>query len=246
MEPSQSQAIYRCPLCGESRALADTCLRSSSFEAYHKSCWGHKPDVRDVELWNEHRRDWACNTCIQAGRAIVANYRPQGSVSAFPPAMVVYRDEERNCADCAKAYTFTAREQQRWYEEWRIPLEAMPRACTDCRQARRENRTASLTIKSLMHRAKTAQSLEAMRSLMLIYKSRNKPTKADYWTRIARKTREEKIAELTILIDRVNVDAAAEVERIAALLAETGQAESDIGKDFARRIKGLRRKKPWR
>ena len=83
-----------------------------------------------------------------------------------------------------------------------------------------------------------------MRSLILIYKSRNKPTKADYWTRMAQKTWEEKIAELTILIDRVNVNAAPEVERIAALLAETGQAESDIGKDFARRIKGLRRKKP--
>ncbi|MEY3444100.1 MAG: hypothetical protein RLZZ519_2381, partial [Bacteroidota bacterium] len=42
---------------------------------------------------------------------------------------------------------------------------------------------------------------------------------------------------------RLNVNAVDEVERIAALLAETGQADTPIGKDFARRIKGLERGK---
>ena len=194
-------------------------------------------------MWNERRRDWACAICIRSGRAIVANFRLQTSLDAFPPAMVVYRDAVRKCADCQQDYVFSAQEQQLWYEEWRIPMEAEPRACTDCRKKRRQAREVSLAVQALQHRAKKAQSLEAMLALVSFYKAHDNPTKVDYWARIARKARVAKLEELTLLLERLNVNAVDEVERIAALLAETGQADTPIGKDFARRIKGLERGK---
>ncbi|MBK9451195.1 MAG: zinc-ribbon domain containing protein [Bacteroidetes bacterium] len=246
MEASASPRLYHCPLCGEHRALADTCLGSRSFEAYHKACWGRKPDVANVELWNERWRDWACTICIQAGRAIVANYRLQTSLDAFPPAMVVYRDAVRKCADCRQDYVFTAQEQRLWYEEWRIPMEAEPRACTECRKKRRQGREVSIAVQALKDRAKTAQSLEAMQALVSFYKAHDKPTQADYWSRLARKVKAQRLEELAALLERLNVNDAAEVERIAALLAETGQADTPMGRDFARRIKGLERGKKGR
>jgi hypothetical protein len=188
MEHPPLLSAYHCPLCGEMRALADTCIPSRSFLAYCKACWGTLPDTSDVVIWNTKRRDWACAVCIQAGRAIVAKYHLQQSVDAFPPALAVYRDQERNCKACGKTYTFSAEEQRMWYEEWCIPLEAEPKACLVCRKARRQSREVSLALQALKLRAKTEQSLEAMQALASFYRTHGKPTKADYWTRMARKT----------------------------------------------------------
>lgn len=50
----------------------------------------------------------------------------------------VYDDERSKCRDCKEAFTFTAREQQVWYERFGIPHEAKRVRCFDCAVRHRE------------------------------------------------------------------------------------------------------------
>lgn len=51
-----------------------------------------------------------------------------------------YVDEERVCAQCGRAFTFTGREQKHWYEKLCFPFDSVPVRCLACR---RQRRTAS-------------------------------------------------------------------------------------------------------
>jgi hypothetical protein len=61
----------------------------------------------------------------------------------------VYDDERSKCRDCKEAFTFTAREQQVWYERFGIPHEAKRVRCFDCAVRHKE----SLSLKNAFDQA---------------------------------------------------------------------------------------------
>jgi len=54
----------------------------------------------------------------------------------------VYADQQGTCRDCRERFSFSAREQQHWYEVLRIPLHAQPVRCVGCRRQERARRRA--------------------------------------------------------------------------------------------------------
>ncbi|MFN8397665.1 MAG: zinc-ribbon domain containing protein [Bacteroidia bacterium] len=170
MEAAHTAPTYCCPVCGEMRQQEETCLGGRAYRAYFAGSRAILPPPDDVAAWNIVWRNWACNTCLQSGRAILAKASFQFSVDAFPPSQPVYVDVVRSCKTCGLDFHFTPREQQLWYEEWRIPLEAEPKSCLECRKTLRKSREVSMALQRLHHSAKQEGSLTAMRSLAEYYR----------------------------------------------------------------------------
>src|SRR4030095_4469636 len=66
-------------------------------------------------------------------KADVAKHAPHGSYS--PPLW--YVDEHHKCVECRAEFTFTARQQQYWYEILQIPIHVIANRCAACRGKRR-------------------------------------------------------------------------------------------------------------
>ena len=48
-----------------------------------------------------------------------------------------YIDAIIPCAKCRREFTFSAEEQQTWYETYRFYVDSFPKQCSDCRRAAR-------------------------------------------------------------------------------------------------------------
>ena len=62
-------------------------------------------------------------------KADLARHAPHNSYS--PPMW--YMDEHCTCIDCGREFYFTARQQKRWYEQFKIPIQVRAVRCIRCR-----------------------------------------------------------------------------------------------------------------
>ncbi|HEY0550719.1 MAG TPA: zinc-ribbon domain containing protein [Verrucomicrobiae bacterium] len=62
-------------------------------------------------------------------KANLTRHSPHGSYS--PPMW--YVDERCVCVECGCEFFFTARQQKRWYEEFKIPIQVQAIRCIRCR-----------------------------------------------------------------------------------------------------------------
>lgn len=70
---------------------------------------------------------------IADGSLIVANLSKQASNNSYCPPLE-YRDTEFNCRDCGRKETWTAKQQQWWYEVAKGSIYSGARRCRDCRR----------------------------------------------------------------------------------------------------------------
>ena len=66
--------------------------------------------------------------------AIKANYVKQ-NFSICPRYW--YLDTTSRCVECKEAFTFTVREQRKWYEEYFFWVDSYPIRCVECRKSKR-------------------------------------------------------------------------------------------------------------
>jgi hypothetical protein len=83
-----------------------------------------------TEEYYEH-----CLTQMPAGaiKADLSKHAPHNSQS--PPMW--YVDEQKKCEGCGQEFTFTARQQQHWFEVLKIPIQVTANRCAACRKKRR-------------------------------------------------------------------------------------------------------------
>jgi len=79
-----------------------------------------------------HTRLWACNNCVITEKAIVAKIEKQ--IPNFSGPAMMYLDLMYTCNYCDNMISFTAKEQQYWYEELNLQIETKAKRCVDCRQ----------------------------------------------------------------------------------------------------------------
>jgi Probable zinc-ribbon domain len=80
---------------------------------------------------------WACNDCLQTGRALRTDPNKQKWFDCEP--YLAYYDEARMCVDCGGAFVFAKEEQQHWYETLNFWVWSRPIRCSVC-NARRKGR----------------------------------------------------------------------------------------------------------
>jgi hypothetical protein len=83
---------------------------------------------------------WACDTCIDAGRAVAADVAAVKIGVGTPFA--AYVDRPFVCEDCGAPFVFAAREQKDWFERLGFLVWVFPKQCLPCRRKRRVARRA--------------------------------------------------------------------------------------------------------
>src|SRR5437660_1336586 len=68
--------------------------------------------------------------------AIKADLTKHAPHNSYSPPMW-YVDEHRKCVECGEEFTFTARQQQHWFEVLKIPIQVIASRCAGCRRKRR-------------------------------------------------------------------------------------------------------------
>lgn len=94
--------------------------------------------MRQLAIQGHANWFWACDRCIDQGKAIAADVDVQNLSMGTPFA--AYVDRPFQCADCGQPSTFSADEQRYWYETRQFLIWSHARQCTACRRIRRRTR----------------------------------------------------------------------------------------------------------
>jgi uncharacterized Zn finger protein len=145
---------------------------------------------------------WACTKCIHAGRAIAG--KPWLQTFCDWPPYLAYFDKTSTCTDCHTEFTFSAKEQQHWYEELKFWVQSYPAQCLQCRRKRRERNQANQTLQKKLkelseHHLQDPQHFLEIASLYLKIGSYQKAS--EYLGRAQKKARE--CGELAALADQI-------------------------------------------
>ena len=75
---------------------------------------------------------------------IQADLTRQAPNNSYGGGPLYYEDLEFTCTDCGRQDTWTARQQQWWYEVAKGPIYSTAIRCRACRRARRADRTGDM------------------------------------------------------------------------------------------------------
>lgn len=122
-----------CPLCKKDTTFENSTLSLPQVKDYYKIKRTSLPikKIRNGEI------EWCCLDCKEQENIIIANWKNQttkGYLSAEWQAILYYKAKSINCKNCNKAFIFSAEEQQKWYEEYKIFTDVSPKQCLACRR----------------------------------------------------------------------------------------------------------------
>lgn len=193
----------RCPCCGQRRLAAPG--RSPALDEALLSRRGGTPHWADAPGWSIRvaRKGglvWACESCLKNRRAIRAKAWLQQFCCDTP--RFAYFDHSKVCRTCGQPFVFTADQQQRWYEEFKLPPNAEPVDCRSCRIAKRRRSRAAT---DLAGRLKTLDPRDAhqLAEIASLYIATGSPRKAAEFLRRA-KNRSDDPAQIAELLERLS------------------------------------------
>jgi hypothetical protein len=157
--PSNTQAFATCPACGKQRDVEkQAALRRVEDEWFRREAlryergspfYPREGGMRGLACAGHARWFWACDACIQSGRAVVANIAKQLLGVGTPFA--AYVDRPFRCEDCGSESVFSAREQRHWFEELGFLIWVYPKQCLPCRRARHDRARLNQSLAEALH-----------------------------------------------------------------------------------------------
>lgn len=133
---------------------------------------------------------WACDDCLEAGRALLAQPAKQNHTHKHPADTVMpylaYVDQSYSCRNCGLGFVFSKEEQQHWYETLAIYVEARPVYCKACRTEIRTARALNTELSDLLKEG-TPKEKEKLLRIAAIYQEMNKPDKQKHYLSLAKK-----------------------------------------------------------
>ncbi len=167
MKRARFHNSLRCPCCGE------MCPPSQQ-RMFLKQLAADVPARTYVTLsgtalgnayWIDAKKglvDWACDDCLQAGRALKGQPVKQ-LFCDFSPHFA-YADKTGICRDCKAGFTFAKAEQQYWYERLRFWVQATKVRCDVCQQLKKQHDHVSRLVA-----ANDYSNLNAVRDIVAYY-----------------------------------------------------------------------------
>lgn len=95
--------------------------------------------------------EWACDHCLETGRAIEGKVAEQ--TFCDNPPYLAYLDKKKNCETCSKNYIFSKEEQKFWYEELKFWVQSTPKNCQACRKEIRNKKNLNTKLSKLIKHA---------------------------------------------------------------------------------------------
>lgn len=99
---------------------------------------------------------WACDDCIDTGKAIQSNFEKQ-TYCDFVPHLAYY-DKKITCKTCKEDFIFTKEEQQYWYEKLQFWVQG---ECVNCKKCRKKKRDISVIDTELSNILKDKSKMSA-------------------------------------------------------------------------------------
>jgi hypothetical protein len=141
----------RCPACGKARDVEkQRHLVAAERVWFAREAVRYAPGapfsplrdgMRQLALRGGGKWFWACDACLDAGRAVVADVGKQQLGMGTPFAAYVPRPFR--CEDCRAESVFGAEEQRHWFEDLGFLIWVHPKQCAPCRAARRRRKRTS-------------------------------------------------------------------------------------------------------
>ena len=129
-----------CPACGKSVDPTE----QRCFDQFLETLpWFAKEYdlVRSIQALHRHPEfqnvNWACNDCLECGRAIMGEAKKQKYCDYWPH--YAYWDKSNVCQVCGSEFIFEAKEQKHWYETLSFWVQSHPKNCKSC-YLKRKNR----------------------------------------------------------------------------------------------------------
>lgn len=122
------QESLRLVSCGNERQRKVLSLR---FELAAKGEEYVEPHSRQTRLMVY----WACNECLNAGRALLA--RPDLQRWRDQQPNYAYFDDIETCIKCKGNFIFSKEEQKHRYEDLRLAIHSRPGFCKECDRRRK-------------------------------------------------------------------------------------------------------------
>ncbi len=128
----------QCPCC--SGKVSPTSLKTldkqiGSLENSGAIWWA--PNAKTI-LQNIKKFQWACDTCLNSGKAILAHPDKQTFCDHAP--FLAYFDHSKLCSTCNQLFLFSAKEQEFWYETLHFWVQSEAKNCPACRKKARSQK----------------------------------------------------------------------------------------------------------
>jgi hypothetical protein len=130
--------------------------------------------------------EWACDSCLGAKKAILAN--PGLQETPWTPHLA-YFDTPRSCDSCKKEFLFKKEEKRAWYESYKLPITARPDNCLECRRKIRKQNSENKVISEILKKSEMEMTDHELEMVVGIYTSWDKMEKAKYFQSILNKRR---------------------------------------------------------
>ncbi len=178
-----------CPCCGRRRAKslsAPPINQELALQRAGLGPWWGKPGWSISEKISVQ---WACNSCLQGGRAIPANPSKQ-LYCDFPPYFA-YFDTTHRCESCGSSFVFSKEEQSFWYETRGFWVQSRPKQCAKCRAARRRRRSVSIQLQRAIDTLDNTDPLQLATVAHLLLESGSESKAIVYLRRAKNRARTE-------------------------------------------------------
>lgn len=128
--------------------------------------------------------EWACDNCLEKKRAILTI--PGLQETPWTPHLA-YFGTQLKCYSCKKEFIFTKEEKKAWYESYKLPINAQPNNCLDCRRKSQKQNSENKTISEILKKSEIEITDTELEEVVRIYTSWDKMEKAKYYQSILNK-----------------------------------------------------------
>ncbi|MDW3646622.1 MAG: zinc-ribbon domain containing protein [Bacteroidia bacterium] len=134
--------------------------------------------ISGPSLQNHKRPIWACDECLQVGKAIIADISKQVYLDYDP--YVAYVDRSKICKTCGDHFVFSKTEQKFWYEDLQFWVQVQPNNCLPCRKEIRHQKNLNSELSFLL-KEKDDWILAELERIVEIYIELEKFEKAKFY-----------------------------------------------------------------
>ncbi|MDJ1503651.1 zinc-ribbon domain containing protein [Xanthocytophaga agilis] len=141
--------------------------------------------------------DWACDECLQNGKAIKGD--PTKQLFCHAPPHFAYFDKEKECRVCKETFVFTKSEQQYWYDHLNFWVQATRIYCLKCQSAKKQQDRISQLLNNFDY-----LDIEKLKEVVALYLTQGNYEKAKYHLTRGKKLRQRDSLEYINLDSWIN------------------------------------------
>ena len=132
---------------------------------------------------SERDLDWACDACLEAGKAIIGV--PGKQLFCDVPPHFAYFDREKVCRVCKEAFVFDKGEQRHWYEHLGFWVQATRVYCRKCQADKKQRDRISQLMRDFDY-----QDTDRLKEIVSFYLEQKEYDKAKHHLTLGKKHRQ--------------------------------------------------------